>query len=144
MRASRLEKDADPRAEAAGGVLSRSPLFTPLMNASHPARVKARTGPPGSLESRTATVPEGSSRTSTQLELEKLYVLLRHPSMIMILAWGRGFVLNAGTGQVAAGVGDGGVIVGDGEVAGLGVAGAGAGVREGDGGIFPRRRAGRR
>lgn len=50
---------------------SNSPSLTPAMNAAIPAQVQSRTGPSGSLESRTATrVP--AAATSTQFELELL------------------------------------------------------------------------
>src|ERR1700750_2860045 len=45
-------------------------------NADHSARVKLRTGPPGSRLSRMPTESPGSPATSTQVPLEKLKELL--------------------------------------------------------------------
>src|SRR5216683_1052089 len=47
---------------------SNSPPRTPAVNASHSAGVKARTGPPLFLESRTATVPGRLRATSTHVD----------------------------------------------------------------------------
>src|ERR1700761_2251237 len=65
-------------------------------NAAHSARVKLRTGPPGSRLSRMPTESPGSSATSTQLPLAKLKELLTQGAFICSLliadaAWpGRG------------------------------------------------------
>src|SRR5712691_6148210 len=62
---------------------SNSPFRAPPRNASHSLGVNRRTGPCGSLESRTPTPPPGRLATSTQLLFEKLRELLiqdRHAS----------------------------------------------------------------
>src|SRR5689334_25267484 len=51
-------------------------------NADHSARVKLRTGPPGSRLSRMPTESPGSPATSTQLPLEKLKELLTQRAFI--------------------------------------------------------------
>ena len=56
--------------------LSNSPLRTPPRNACHSPDVKRRTGPAGSLLSRTPISPSAMPATSTQLLLEKLRELL--------------------------------------------------------------------
>src|ERR1700754_2783573 len=54
-------------------------------NAAHSARVKLRTGPPGSRLSRMPTESPGSSATSTQLPLAKLKELLTQRALICSL-----------------------------------------------------------
>src|ERR1700750_2587741 len=54
-------------------------------NAAHSARVKLRTGPPGSRLSRMPTESPGSSATSTQLPLAKLKELLTQGAFICSL-----------------------------------------------------------
>jgi hypothetical protein len=52
--------------------------ITARRNSAHRLWVKISTGPPGCLESRTATHPEGSRAVSTQLPLGLLWLLFRH------------------------------------------------------------------
>src|SRR6185295_16305004 len=54
-------------------------------NAAHSARVKLRTGPPGSRLSRMPTESPGSPATSTQLPLAKLKELLTQRAFICSL-----------------------------------------------------------
>src|SRR5205807_2010923 len=68
-----------------GDYRSNSPSFVPPTKASHSFAVNRRIGPLGSLESRTARPPSGSSATSTQLPplLDRLD--LRQRSSVMTL-----------------------------------------------------------
>ena len=67
-----------PRPERTAVQRSKSPSFTPAMNAAHPEPPKIRTGPVLSLLSLTAMRRSGRHATSTQFPLAALRRLFRH------------------------------------------------------------------
>jgi hypothetical protein len=77
---ARLRRSPGPAAVGDGQVRSNSPVRTPPRKASHSRGVNRRTGPPRSLESRTATRPSRSATSTQPLRSQK--ELVRHSAAV--------------------------------------------------------------